>query len=93
VVASFGQLDLKPFEFHGHLGNRRVVSFGLKYDYSSRSVGPASEMPTFLGDLLVRVAEFAGYEVDAFRQVGVNEYPPCAGIGWHKDKADFGLIV
>jgi hypothetical protein len=26
---SLATLDLKPFEFHGHLGNRPVTSFGL----------------------------------------------------------------
>jgi alkylated DNA repair dioxygenase AlkB len=93
VVASLGQLDLKPFEFHGHLGSRRVASFGLKYDFSRRSVERASDMPAFLGNLIVRVAEFAGYETDLFRQVGVNEYRPGAGIGWHKDKSQFGIIV
>jgi alkylated DNA repair dioxygenase AlkB len=93
LVTSLGQLDLKPFDFHGHLGNRRVVSFGLRYDYSRSSVEQASEMPGFLDDLLVRVGKFAGYEVDAFRQVGVNEYRPGAGIGWHKDKPQFGIVV
>jgi alkylated DNA repair dioxygenase AlkB len=93
LVASLGQLDLKPFEFHGHLGNRRVVSFGLKYDYSRRSVEPARERPAFLDDLLVRVAEFAGCEAEAFQQVGVNEYRPSAGIGWHKDKPQFGIVA
>jgi alkylated DNA repair dioxygenase AlkB len=93
LVASLGELNLKPFEFHGHLGNRRVVSFGLKYDYGRRTVEPASAMPAFLDDLLVRVAEFAGYEPDVFQQVGVNEYRPGAGIGWHKDKPQFGIVV
>jgi alkylated DNA repair dioxygenase AlkB len=93
LAASLGQLELKPFEFHGHLGNRRVVSFGLRYDYSRGSVEKASDMPAFLGDLLVRVAKFAGYETDVFRQVGINEYRPGAGIGWHKDKAQFGIVA
>ena len=93
LVESLRQLDLKPFEFHGHLGNRRVVSFGLKYDYSRRSVEPASEMPAFLEDLLTRVADFAGTDPNAFRQVGVSEYRAGAGIGWHKDKQEFGIIV
>jgi alkylated DNA repair dioxygenase AlkB len=93
LVASLGQLDLKPFEFHGHRGNRRVASFGLRYDFSRRSVETASDVPAFLGDLLFRVAEFAGYQTDSFRQVGVNEYRPGAGIGWHKDKSQFGIIV
>jgi alkylated DNA repair dioxygenase AlkB len=93
LVASLQQLELKPFEFHGHLGNRRVVSFGLKYDYSRRAVEPAGAMPPFLDRLLGRVAEFAGYEPDAFQQVGVNEYRAGAGIGWHKDKQQFGIVV
>lgn len=93
LVESLQQLDLKPFEFHGYLGNRRVVSFGLKYDYGRRSVERASEMPAFLDDLLIRVADFAGTDPNAFRQVGVGEYRVGAGIGWHKDKQEFGIIV
>jgi alkylated DNA repair dioxygenase AlkB len=93
LAESLQQLDLKPFEFRGYLGNRRVISFGLKYDYSRRSVERASEMPAFLGDLLIRVANFAGTDPKAFRQVGVGEYPVGAGIGWHKDKPEFGIIV
>jgi alkylated DNA repair dioxygenase AlkB len=93
LVESLRQLDLKPFEFHGHLGNRRVVSFGLKYDYSRRSVEPAGHMPAFLNHLLIRVAGFAGTDPNAFRQVGVSEYRAGAGIGWHKDKQEFGIIV
>jgi alkylated DNA repair dioxygenase AlkB len=93
LVASLGELNLKPFEFHGHVGNRRVGSFGLKYDYGRRAVEPASAMPAFLDDLLIRVAEFAGYEPDEFQQVGVNEYRAGAGIGWHKDKPQFGIVV
>jgi hypothetical protein len=45
-VASLEQLELKPFEFHGHLGNRRVASFGLRYDYVRRTVEAASEFPS-----------------------------------------------
>ena len=50
-------------------------------------------MPAFLDDLLIRVADFAGTDPKAFRQVGVGEYRVGAGIGWHKDKQDFGIIV
>lgn len=93
LVESLDQLDLRPFEFYGHVGNRRVVSFGLKYDFSRRSVERAGEVPGFLEDLLLRAAEFAGTDPSAFRQVGVNEYRAGAGIGWHKDKREFGIVV
>src|SRR6202451_376814 len=93
LAIALGTLALKPFEFHGHLGNRRVISFGLRYDYSRRSVEAASELPPFLNELRTQAAEFAGRNVNEFRQAGVNEYRPGAGIGWHKDKAQFGMIV
>ena len=60
LVASLEELELKPFEFHGHLGNRRVISFGLRYDYSRRTVETASDFPSFLEELRAKVAEFYG---------------------------------
>jgi alkylated DNA repair dioxygenase AlkB len=93
LVAWLQKLELKPFEFQGHLANRRVISFGLRYDYSRRTVEAASEFPPFLNELRAKAAEFAGRGVSEFRQAGVNEYRPGAGIGWHKDKALFGIVV
>jgi alkylated DNA repair dioxygenase AlkB len=93
LAKSLATLDLKPFEFHGHLGNRRVTSFGLRHDYSRRAVRVTDGFPAFVADLQNKVAKFAGRKVDEFRQGGVNEYPPGAGIGWHKDKPQFGVIV
>jgi alkylated DNA repair dioxygenase AlkB len=93
LAASLTTLELKPFEFHSHLGNRRVISFGLRYDYARRTVEAAQSFPAFVIELRNKVAKFAGREVEEFQQGGVNEYPPGAGIGWHKDKPEFGVIV
>jgi alkylated DNA repair dioxygenase AlkB len=93
LLASLAKVELKPFEFHGHLGNRRVAAFGLRYDYARRSVEAADPFPSFLADLRNKVAKFAGRDIDEFQQGGVNEYPPGAGIGWHRDKPQFGIIV
>jgi alkylated DNA repair dioxygenase AlkB len=93
LAAGPEKLGLKPFEFHGFPGNQRVINFGLKYDFSLRSVQRADDMPSFLNDLLSRAASFADREKGAVRQVGVNEYHPGAGIRWHKDKPQFGIIV
>jgi alkylated DNA repair dioxygenase AlkB len=93
LVESLATLDLKPFEFHGHLGNRRVISFGLRYDYARRAVKVTDGFPDFFADLLNKVAKFAGRKVAEFQQGGVNEYPQGAGIGWHRDKPQFGVIV
>ena len=86
-------LELKPFDFHGHYGNRRVVSFGLRYDYDQREIQSAPNVPMFLEDLRAKVAEFSGYPPDGLKQVGINEYRAGAGIGWHRDKPEFGDVI
>src|SRR5258708_39586506 len=58
LAKSLATLDLKPFEFHGHLGNRRVTSFGLRYDYARRNVEAADAFPFFVVDLRYKVAKF-----------------------------------
>ena len=93
LVAQLGALPFKPFDFHGYLANRRVVSFGARYDYGKRAVQAADPMPPFLWPLRAHVAELAGLPPEAFSQCLINEYQPGAGIGWHRDKPQFGVVV
>ena len=53
LVASLATLELKPFEFHGYTSNRRVKSFGYRYDYSRSIVEPAESFPPFLDELRI----------------------------------------
>jgi alkylated DNA repair dioxygenase AlkB len=93
LARELGALPFKPFDFHGYLANRQVVSFGYRYDYGSRSVVEAAPFPAFLMPLRRKVAEIFGRPEEAFRQVLINEYRPGAGIGWHRDKAEFDEVV
>ena len=73
-------LPLKPFEFVGGLqGNRRVVSFGWRYDFSTHKVQQADDMPSALRDLREKAACFAGLPPEAFQQALVTEYAPELG--------------
>lgn len=93
LTAELAKLPLKPFGFHGYFGHRRVVSFGLRYDHTRHGVEVAPEPPRFLSDLRLKIAAFAEQAPEDFCQIGVNEYPPGAGIGWHRDKPEFGDVV
>lgn len=93
LVRHIGSLPFKPFDFHGHLANRQVVGFGLRYDYDRREVVEAPAIPDFLLPLRDKVAGFAGRPASEFSQVLINEYRPGAGIGWHRDKPHFELVV
>ena len=93
LAAEIARLSLKPFEFHGFLGNRRTVSFGLQYDFGREAVQAAAPPPAFLQPLRAKAADFAGVPEAALAHVLVTEYAPGAGIGWHRDKPQFGVVI
>lgn len=93
LVARLRELPFRDFEFHGHTGKRRVVSFGWHYDFSARHLGKADDIPDYLLPLREAAAAFGGLEPEEFQHALVTEYGPGAGIGWHRDKAVFGEVV
>ena len=93
LAARIATLELKPFEFRGYQGLRRVKAFGWRYDYGARAVQPAVAIPDFLQPLRRRAAEMAGLEPDQLNQALVTEYAPGAGIGWHRDRPQFAEVV
>ena len=86
-------LPFKPFEFHGYLGKRRIVSFGWRYDYSGRALRPSLPMPDFLEPLRQRAALVSGHEPASLQQALVTEYDAGVTIGWHRDKPMFEDVV
>ena len=94
LVFFIESLPLKPFEFAGGFrGNRRVLSFGWRYDYQAQRLTETNPVPEPLLALRGKAARFAGRLSETFQQALVTEYAPGAGIGWHKDKPMFGDIV
>ena len=93
LVSWIETLSLKPFEFHGFRGNRRIASFGLRYDYDRQAVAAAPPFPEALLDLRTRAASWAGLEPSGIRQMLVTEYAPGAPIGWHRDKPQFDEVL
>lgn len=93
LLAEIRRLEFKPFEFQGYLANRRVVYFGAGYDFSRQAVVDAAPLPRFLGPLRERAAALAGMPAGAFAQAMVSEYAPGAGIGWHRDRPQFGEVI
>jgi len=59
LMARFGELPFREFEFHRFLGKRRTVSFGLRYDFADSKVRRVEDIPDFLLPLLERAAACA----------------------------------
>jgi alkylated DNA repair dioxygenase AlkB len=93
LARELAALPFQPFDFHGYQANRQVVGFGFRYDSGSRRVVEAPPLPPFLEPLRQKIAEAFGRPAEAFEQVLINEYRPGAGIGWHRDKAQFDEVV
>jgi alkylated DNA repair dioxygenase AlkB len=93
LAREVADLAFKPFDFHGYLANRQVVSFGYRYDYDRGAVVEASPFSSFLVSLRNKVAAIFDRPAEDFRQVLINEHRPGAGIGWHRDKAQFDEVV
>ncbi len=93
LARRFEDLPFRRFEFQGHLAHREVIWFGWRYDYARRGLGAADPIPDFLAPLRAQVASFAGQPAEAFEQVLINRYDAGVGIGWHRDKAQFGEVV
>ena len=92
LIAHIRELPLKEFEFHGFLGKRRVKSFGWHYDFASESLKQTEPIPDFLLPVREKAALFADLTPDDIQHVLVTEYDH-AGIGWHRDKANFEDVI
>ena len=83
--------------------SRRVMHFGYKYDYTSRSLDETARigpLPEWLAQLSHMVREAASEEAKQlldpdhpFEQAIINEYEPKQGIAPHIDRDCFGPVV
>jgi alkylated DNA repair dioxygenase AlkB len=93
LLEHFRELDFREYEFHGYLGKRRVVSFGLHYDTNESTVRNTEDIPGFLLTLRQKAAAFAGLAPSELQQALVTEYTLGAAIGWHRDRPAYRDII
>ncbi len=93
LARRIAELPFAAFAFQGWYGNRRTVYFGRRYDFDRRVVEEAPPIPGFLLPLRDKVAALAGRPAEDFVQALVIEYTPGAGIGWHRDRPQFGVVA
>jgi alkylated DNA repair dioxygenase AlkB len=91
LISKIRSLPLEPFQFGQFEGKRRVVSFGFRYDYTLHQLQQAEPIPAWLTAIVSKVETFGGPGTQ-IQQVLCTEYDVGAGIGWHRDKLQFGRI-
>jgi len=91
LIARIAALPLAPFQFHGFEGKRRTISFGWHYGFDGSGLAQAEPMPDWLAT--VRDQAEAATGLTGLRHALLIEYAEGAGIGWHRDRPDFGDVV
>jgi alkylated DNA repair dioxygenase AlkB len=88
LIDEIARVEFSTFEMRGVVARRRVAFFGHSYDVNRIS----PPLPAFLFPLRQKLADWANVEADAFAMSLINEYPPGAPIGWHRDAPQYGIV-
>jgi len=86
-------LDFAAVTMRGTVARRRTKHFGWIYGYESWRITPGPPIPDFLDPVRRRAARLAGVSPEALVEVLINAYPTGAGIGWHRDAPQFGVVI
>jgi alkylated DNA repair dioxygenase AlkB len=90
LADAIGRVEFSAFEMRGVAARRRVAFFGRSYDAGTAAV---AAIPEFLMPLRARIAAWTQLDQDAFAMALINEYPPGAPIGWHRDAPQYDIVA
>ncbi|MGN3975496.1 alpha-ketoglutarate-dependent dioxygenase AlkB [Tsuneonella sp. SYSU-LHT278] len=93
IEAEIDAAPLAPFQFGQWEGKRLTANFGSGYDYQRARPVPADPLPGWLRDLRDELAPQVGRDPAPFVQGLVIRYDPGAGIGWHRDRPQYGEVM
>ena len=93
LIARIDAAGLAPFRFHQWQGQRLTASFGYGYDFAAGALTQAPPLPDWLLAVRERMAQWAGDDPADYGQALVIRYDPGAGIGWHRDRSQFGRVM
>ena len=86
-------LVLHDAQYKQFTARRRIASFGGQYDFSRNVLEEAPELPPSLHPLRAKVARWLQIAPEQFVHVLVAQYRPGTPLGWHRDVAQFELVV
>lgn len=87
------KLPLREAQYKEYTAKRRIISYGLSYDFSTNELLPAGPIPAFLYPLRERIARWAEIPFERFTQSLIAEYETGTQLGWHRDVPHFETIA
>src|SRR6188474_3228433 len=89
LAGEIARVEFSTFEMRGVVARRRVAFFGRSYDAGA---APTRPVPAFLVPWRDRLAAWAAVDPNDFAMALINEYPPGAPIGWHRDAPQYDIV-
>jgi DNA oxidative demethylase len=93
LEARIDAAPLTPFQFGQWEGKRLTANYGSAYDYQRARPTEAPPLPDWLLDLGTQLAPLVERTPDPFVQGLLIRYDPGAGIGWHRDRPQYGEVI
>jgi alkylated DNA repair dioxygenase AlkB len=93
LLALIGGLPFQQAQYKEWHARRRIVSFGGRYDFTRHRLREAPPIPDSLLPLRDRIACFANVAPERIEHAMIAQYAPATPLGWHRDVADFEVIM
>ena len=93
LAAHIDAAPLAPFEFGQWRGKRLTAHYGSAYDFARGRLGDAPPLPGWLLALREQLAPLADMNPAALEAALLIRYDPAAGIGWHRDRPQYGEVL
>ena len=93
LAAHIDAAPLAPFKFGQWEGKRLTVHYGSAYDFSRHRLDEAPPLPDWLVAARDKLAPQAARDPTAFAAALLIRYDPGAGIGWHRDRPQYGEVL
>ncbi|MGZ3173593.1 MAG: alpha-ketoglutarate-dependent dioxygenase AlkB [Croceibacterium sp.] len=93
LAAHIDAAPLAPFKFGQWEGKRLTVHYGSAYDFSRHRLDEAPSLPHWLVAVRDKLAPQVGRDPAAFAAALLIRYDLGAGIGWHRDRPQYGEVL
>lgn len=93
IAARIDAAPLEPFKFGQWRGKRLTANYGSAYDYQRGRIAEAPPLPEWIDRLRAALAPQVRRDPAAFVQALLIRYDRGAGIGWHRDRPQYGEVL
>lgn len=93
LAAYIDAAPLAPFQFGQWEGKRLTTHYGSAYDFARHRLDEAPALPDWLLALRDRLAPQVGMDPQALQAALLIRYDVGAGIGWHRDRPQYGEVL